>query len=223
MSSAFYLPRRLSSNDMTYTETELLAVSRYIVVLAEPGGGKTELMGSLAQQLGTTAVKANIFVNVGSAAENIPLVIDAFDELAKVDASGIYRLLAKAKAANPSHVYLSSRSSEWGNAATNAFKEMFGHPPFVTKLWEFDEAEQRAIFDHHVPGEDFVVFRNEVARFDLEPLLPNPQFLKLFADAYIESGKHFNDKRSIFAQAVVHLAKEVNPTAIPILTTEVPA
>lgn len=219
MSSAFYLPRRLSSNGMTYTETELLAASSYVVVLAEPGGGKTELMGSLAQQLGSTAVTANKFLYVVATAKNIPLVIDAFDELAKVDASGIYRLLGQAIAANPTHVYLSSRSSEWDNAATNVFKDFFGHPPLVARLREFDEAEQRAIFEHHVPGEDFTAFQTEVARFDLETLLPNPQFLKLFADAYTESERHFTDKRSIFAQAVERLAKEANPNVARINQT----
>ncbi|MES9854912.1 MAG: hypothetical protein ABW170_24155 [Candidatus Thiodiazotropha sp. L084R] len=58
--------------------------------------------------------------------------------------------------------------------------------------------------------ENFLAFRDEVGRFDLEMLLPNPQFLKLFADAYIESERYFTDKRSIFGQAVDRLAKEVN-------------
>jgi len=219
MRSTFYLPRRLYSNDNTFTETGLLAASNYVVVLAEPGGGKTELMRSLAQQLGTTAVTAAKFAYVGATAKNIPLVIDAFDELAKVDASGVYKLLSQAENANPTHVYLSSRSSEWDNAATNAFNDFFGHPPLVVRLCDFDEAEQRAIFDNHLPGEDFAAFQAEVARFDLETLLPNPQFLKLFADAYIESERHFTDKRSIFAQAVERLAKEVNPNAARINPT----
>lgn len=34
----------------------------------------------------------------------------------------------------------------------------------------------------------------------------------MFADAYIESGRHFTDKRSIFSQAVERLAKEANAT-----------
>jgi hypothetical protein len=211
MSTTLYLPRSLTDNDRTYTETELLAASKYVVVLAEPGGGKTDLMGSLAQQLGTTTVTASRFVHVGAKTKNIPLVIDAFDELSKVDASGIYQLLGKAEAVNPTHVYLSSRSSEWDNAATSAFKESFGSLPLVVRLCEFNQAEQRAIFEDHSPGEDFTAFQSEVARFDLEMILPNPQFLKLFADAYIESERQFTDKRSIFVKAVERLAKEANP------------
>lgn len=211
MSSTFYLSRTLSGNDQSYTEAALLATSNYVVVLAEPGGGKTELMGSLAEQLSTSAVTANVFTHTGANVENCPLVIDAFDELAKVDQTGIHKLLANARKINPTHVIISSRSSEWDNAATNVFNEFLGHPPLVVRLCEFDDVEQRAIFDHHVPGENFAAFQAEVGRFDLEPLLPNPQFLKLFADAYIESERHFTDKRSIFAQAVERSAKEANP------------
>lgn len=210
MNSIFYLPRRLSSNDRAYTEEALLAASNYVVVLAEPGGGKTELMGSLARQLGTSAVTANVFRHMGSDVEGCPLVIDAFDELAKVDQMGIHKLLANARKVNPTHVFISSRSSEWGNAATNAFKEFLGREPLVVRLFEFDEEEQRAIFEHHVQGENFTAFQEEIARFNLGMLLPNPQFLKLFTDAYIESERHFADKRSIFSQAVERLAKEAN-------------
>ena len=214
MTTNFYLSRRLVDSEnhgKTYSEAELLTASNYVVVLAEPGGGKTELMRSLARQLGTTAITATKFAYAGTKVNNIPLVIDAFDELSKVDNSGIYKLFSQSQAANPTHVYLSSRSSEWDNAATTAFKDFLGHLPLIVRLCEFDATEQREIFEHHVPGEDFAAFQAEVARFDLEMLLPNPQFLKLFAKAYIESERHFKDKRSIFAQAVEGLAKEANP------------
>jgi hypothetical protein len=211
MSPTFYLPRRLSANDKTYSEGELLLTSNYVVVLSEPGGGKTELLDSLAGLLGVISVSANVFSYRGGATQNSALVIDAFDELAKIDHTGINRLLANASHVNPTHVIISSRSSEWDNAATHAFVEFLGHEPLVVRLCEFDEDEQRAIFDDHATGEDFVAFRAEVARFDLDALLPNPQFLKLFADAYLESNRHFFDKRSIFSQAVERLAREVNP------------
>jgi hypothetical protein len=211
MSSSFYLQRTLTSHENSYSESGLLAASRYIVVLGEPGGGKTELMSSLADQLGSVVVTANVFGQVGAKAENSPLVIDAFDELAKVDETGIHKLLGNAHKAHPTHVVVSSRSSEWDNAATSSFEDFLGHAPLVVRLREFDEAEQRSIFKHHTPGEDFAAFQTEVTRFDLEALLPNPQFLKLFADAYVESGRHFTNKRSIFEKAVERLTKEANP------------
>jgi hypothetical protein len=104
MSSIHYLQRTLTSDEQTFSEATLLAASRYIVVLAEPGGGKTELLGSFARQLGCSVVTANLFGQVGAKSENTPLVIDAFDELAKIDATGIHKLLGHAHRAHPTHV-----------------------------------------------------------------------------------------------------------------------
>lgn len=211
MNSIFYLERNFTHGDRTYTESELLAASKYIVVLAEPGGGKTELMKSLAQKLNTSVLNASVFAYVEVDKENSPLIIDAVDEVARIDQSGIHKLLARAKASNPDGVIVSSRSSEWGLASTRIFEKFLGVSPVIVRLREFDQGEQHAIFKHHAPAEDFFAFQTEVTRFSLDMLLPNPQFLKMFTDAYLESGRRFADKRSIFALAVERLAKEVNP------------
>ncbi|MBB3440937.1 hypothetical protein [Rhizobium sp. BK379] len=210
MIDSFYLPRKLFDDQKIYSEIALLSASKYIVVLAEPGGGKTELLKSLSRQLSVPVVTANVFARIGAPEISSTLIIDAFDELAKVDAAGIHLLLGNVRKGDPTHLIISSRSSEWDNAATAAFKAFMGHEPLVVRLCEFDEDEQSAIFEQHAPGEDFPSFQNEVARFDLQALLPNPQFLKLFADAYLESGRRFTDKRSIFEQAVERLAREAN-------------
>ncbi|NAS95067.1 hypothetical protein CU664_13045 [Pseudomonas syringae pv. actinidifoliorum] len=210
MSQDFYLPRMLASDERKFTEHELMSVSAYVIVLSEPGGGKSSLLKSLAYQLNVECVTANLFSHLGAERKNGSLVIDAFDELAKIDQVGINRLLAYAKRSDPKHVIISSRSSEWGASSTKAFEEAFACTPLVVRLEEFSKAEQQSIFSHHVVGEDFMAFSDEVSRFDLESLLPNPQFLKLFADAYIESGRRFKDKNSIFSMAVERLAREVN-------------
>lgn len=210
MNLTFYLERSLSCDDKTYTETELLAASSHIVVLAEPGGGKTELMKSLARKLGSSIINASVFAFAGANEESCPLVIDAVDEVAKIDQLGIHKLLAQAKKSKPTNVIMSSRSSEWGLASTSIFEQFIGSSPLVVRLREFEQDEQKAIFEHHAVGENFSAFQAEIIRFNLEMLLPNPQFLKMFTDAYLESGRHFASKRSIFTLAVERLAKEVN-------------
>ncbi|MEG6215376.1 hypothetical protein UXO42_09495 [Enterobacter quasihormaechei] len=211
MNSTFYLERNFTHGDRTYTETELLAAFTHIVVLAEPGGGKTELMKSLARKLNTTVLNASVFAYVGADKESSALVIDAVDEVARIDQSGIHKLLALARTSEPTRVIMSSRSSEWGMASTNIFEKFLGFSPMIVRLREFDQDEQHAIFKHHAPEEDFFTFQTEITRFSLDMLLPNPQFLKMFTDAYLESGRRFADKRSIFALAVERLAKEANP------------
>lgn len=210
MNTTFYIQRKLSVNNTIYSEAELLNAFDYVVVLAEPGGGKTCVIKSFAYQLGCDVVTANMFVHLGAEVQNRPLVIDGFDELAKVDQAGIHKLLARVKLANPSKVIISTRSSEWDQSSTNTFKNSIGRTPAMARLYEFNQDEQKSIFDHHFQYEDFSAFQAEVFKFDLGILLPNPQFLKLFAGAYVESGRHFSNKRSIFIKAVTYLAKEAN-------------
>ncbi|HCM9153952.1 TPA: hypothetical protein N5K88_004123 [Enterobacter cloacae subsp. cloacae] len=208
--SSIYLERHLSDGDKTFTETALLQKSKYIVILAEPGGGKTELMKSLARKLDTETINASVLMFGGISDTNIPLLIDAVDEVATIEQGSIYKLISEVKKAKPALVIMSSRSSEWGQSSTMVFEQFLGCTPLLVRLNEFDRQQQSEIFKSHTSGEDFQNFETEISRFNLEMLLPNPQFLKMFADAYIESDKHFSDKRSIFSLAVERLAKEAN-------------
>lgn len=83
-------------------------------------------MESLARQLDARLVTANRFAHTGAELMISPLPIDASDELAKMDASDIYKMLAAAQAANPTNLVVSSRSSEWDNAANSTINEFFG-------------------------------------------------------------------------------------------------
>lgn len=208
--SSIYLERHLSDGDNTFTETALLQESKYIVILAEPGGGKTELMKSLARKLDTEIINASVLMFGGISDTNIPLLIDAVDEVATIEQGGIFKLMSEVKKTKPALVIMSSRSSEWGQSSTMVFEQFLGCSPLLVRLNEFDRQQQSEIFKSHTSGEDFQNFEREISRFNLEMLLPNPQFLKMFADAYIESNKHFSDKRSIFSLAVERLAKEAN-------------
>ncbi|MFK4765305.1 NACHT domain-containing protein [Desulfobaculum sp. SPO524] len=215
MTSNFYLPRKLRSEDHTYTEEELLRESNYIIILSEPGGGKTELLNSLAQKIETPLETATRFTITNPSRKRQPIIIDAFDELSKIETNSSYalhKLLGKAAETEPTRFIISSRSSEWDDSATKSVENFFREPPLVVRLVEFSEPEQKKIFKNHSPDEDFRNFYSEVTRFELQPLLPNPQFLKMLTDAYLESEREFTNKRSIFKLAVERLAKEVNKT-----------
>ncbi|WP_253861363.1 hypothetical protein [Pseudoalteromonas sp. SCSIO_11900] len=212
MTSNIYLQRTLENDEQIYAEDELLSVSKCVIMLAEPGAGKTEFLKSLASKANTNPVTASKYLYSSKLFRDF-LVIDALDELSKIDNCGIHKLLAKVIESKPETLIISSRSSEWSSDSTQAVIEYLECDPLVLRLREFNELEQRKIFDHHLPDEDFDNFYTEVSRFNLDVLLPNPQFLKMFADAYIESNRKFKSKSSIFEKAVEHLAKELNPSA----------
>ncbi|HAV1594967.1 hypothetical protein ACVGX7_25160 [Enterobacter hormaechei] len=209
----FYLPRILTADPVsgkTYTEDELLKASPYLIILAEPGAGKTELMHSLAQRLSTQSIEANSFRYRADNECGRPLVIDGFDELAKIDKAGIHQLLALALKAKPTHLIVSSRSSEWSHSSTSQFRKTFNVDPLVVYLCEFSQDELRTLFSYLHPNEDFDGFVREAKRFGVDVLLSNPQFLHLLAAAYSESNGHFSSREALFAQSVKYQAREDN-------------
>lgn len=203
-----YIERSLHLGDMIISEKDLLSRYEIVLVLAEPGAGKSELLRSLATRTSTAPIRASLFRHREIPAGAHALVIDALDELAKIDQSAIDQVIEKARATGAGRVVMASRSSEWDTQRTHLLKEAFGIEPAVIRLQPFTREEQRELFEQHVPGEDFARFSDEVERFELSPLLGNPQFLKLFADAYVRRGRQLVSKRQIFVDAIEKLASE---------------
>ncbi|PSE87979.1 hypothetical protein C7G75_18615 [Acinetobacter nosocomialis] len=210
MALNFYLPRKLHNDEKEFTEAEVIASFKIIIILAEPGAGKTSLLESFSEQLNAKKNTANVFLKKSILEKKSALIIDALDELVRVDQSAIYELLGKAADIAPSTLILSSRSSEWEQAYSYQIKEFFEFEPEIFRLYPFSESEQQEIFENYKPDEDFEKFQQEINKYNLNPLLPNPQFLKLLADAYIQSNYSFPDRKSIFSQAFKGLAQEKN-------------
>jgi hypothetical protein len=203
----FYIPRKLNSGDRLILDSELIGRSGVFVVLAEPGAGKSDLLDFLSESYGVIRERGNQFVHREVAAASV-LVIDALDEVARIGEEKINEIIVKARASGAATVIFASRSYTWDQARTAAVCDCFGSDPTILRLEPFDDDEQRQLFANYKPSEDFVAFKAEVERFELEPILVNPQFLKLFADAYVEGGRRFSSKKQIYADAVRRLAIE---------------
>lgn len=210
MTPNFYLPRKIYDHEKEYTELEVLEAFQIIIILAEPGAGKSSLLESFSSHLSIKKKTANIFNSRNNHDENSILIIDALDELVRIDQSAVSNLLGKAADLEPRKLIISSRSSEWEESYTSLVRDIFEIEPRVFRLFPFNESEQQQIFENYKPEENFQIFESEVKKYNLEQLLSNPQFLKIFADAYIESNRVFSDRKSIFSQAVKALAKETS-------------
>ncbi|MBY2986674.1 NACHT domain-containing protein [Rhizobium leguminosarum] len=203
-----YINRRLTIDLGHFTEREVLERGSVFVVLAEPGAGKTELLGELGRIWGVPPVRASLFRHGSQPLTKAPLIIDAVDEVAKIDQSAIDQIVVRARDACDGRVVFASRSSEWADDRTRLIKDCFGTDPVIVRIESFSDDEQKRLFESYLPGETFKAFSREVDRFGLAELLGNPQFLKLFADAYVQSGHRFSSKAQIFEDAVDRLALE---------------
>lgn len=210
MTTDFYLPRKLYDHEKEYTELAVIESFQIIIILAEPGAGKSSLLESFSSHLSIKKKTANIFNSRNNHDKHSILIIDALDELVRIDQSAVGNLLGKAADLEPEKIIISSRSSEWEESYTRLVRENFEVEPRIFRLFPFNAQEQQQIFENYKPQEDFKKFESEVKKYNLEQLLANPQFLKIFADAYIESNRFFSDRKSIFSQAVKALAKETN-------------
>jgi hypothetical protein len=203
-----YINRRLKIDEEHFSESEVLERGSVLVVLAEPGAGKTDLLREFGRILGVSPVRASIFLHRTQSPMRVPLIIDALDEAAKIDQSEVDQIVVKAQEVSNGKVIFASRSYAWDVARTRWVRECFGVDPIIVRIEPFTSDEQRLLFEAHVPGEDFAAFTAEVDRFGLSPLLGNPEFLNLFADAYIQSSRQFTSKDQIFRDAVKRLAIE---------------
>lgn len=208
--SDFYISRNLVVEEQTYNEEQLIQMGSLFLVLAEPGAGKTELLSKLGQLLGATPMRASVFRNKTFAVTDQGLVIDAMDEVARVDPLGVEGIVMKASEVGNGTVIFAGRSSEWDTAETEHVRDYFGAEPVVVRLEPFSSTEQRQLFAANFPDENFDAFIAECTRFELDALLGNPQFLLLFGEAFIQSGRHFVSKKDIYRDAVKRLAHEAN-------------
>ena len=179
-----------------------------MILLAEPGAGKTALLGSIAERVGAGRVRASAF-RPGTGGST--LVVDAFDEVARIGDARVLDILHQIRDTGPDRVLLSSRSGEWEEAKTRLVGDLFGVEPQVVQLVPLDNDEQRQLFEHLHSDWSFDAFAEDVSRFDLHHLLGNPEFLRLFAGAYVEAEGHLPSRSEVFTLAIKHLAREANP------------
>ena len=159
----FHIPRKLIIGDLRIAEGDLLTAPGVAIVLAEPGAGKTALLASLAARFGTTPVKASIFERTTAPC----IVVDAFDEVARIDPTGLHRTLKELRHTGADRTILSSRSGEWSDADTRLLHDIMGIEPILARLVPFDQDEQALLFRHRHPDASFENFLSDAARHDL--------------------------------------------------------
>jgi hypothetical protein len=209
-----YIHRRLTASSRggseSLSDTELAAKTGVIMVLAEPGAGKTELLNYLSRQLNSPLKIASVFRHEKETRDCEACIVDGLDEVARLGEEGTNDIFVKARDSGARTIVLASRSYVWDEARTQFVRDCFGQEPLLIRVEPLDQDEQRRLFETYKPEEDFSAFLEEVDRFDLGPILGNPQFMLLFADAFVQGGRRFSSKARIYKDAAEALAAERN-------------
>ena len=195
-------------------ESEILGREEPVIILGQPGMGKSTLTTALAEQEGVVRLPARTFVRRSVSRPKVEgaqvVVIDALDELpANADGEAVDRVLeALAAFGNPQFV-LSCRSFDWQNATTAAeIFEQYGHEPLVLSLEPLTREEQIRYLTEHAGADRSleVVEHFEAHHLDF---LGNPMTLQLVAELDLHNQLP-ETRKSLYERAVDHMSRERN-------------
>lgn len=214
-----YLRRRLWYVDKDgqhwLEQDDLLARPEPLIVLGEPGMGKTELLKAIGGEIGNAFCRATQLINrvrpetlIGNAKR---LVVDALDEVAaQSQGDAVDLVLQKLGQLDYPPFILSCRVAEWRSAtASGAIAEQYDFAPLEVHLEPLSRDEQlRLLSELTNDAARARVLRDHFETFGPE-FLGNPQTLELIAALPVDALPRTTV--GLFEQAIETLRKERNP------------
>lgn len=184
-----------------------------VVLLGDPGSGKSYLFREFAAAEGGEALVARAFLNLNSdtLANKSALFIDALDErrAGRGDHSTIDEIVKKLLQVGPEKVRIACRAADWlGNTDLAAFGAYFERTGgcVVLHLLPLSDGERAGVLAAQ-GVEDAAAFLTEASERGLDDLLGNPQNLKMLADV-VRKRSWPNTRSELFRSAVDILLEE---------------
>ena len=194
--------------------------SKPIVILADAGMGKTELMKELAKpsHIKTKYLSASDLVQKSVRRLNIQsdetLLIDAFDEIPSTkDSSGINSVLNKLENLNYPKFILTCRSIEWNNSNKNEIENEYKGILTANLTNLSREDAQQFLQSQGLFRENISQLITQLEENSLSSFYENPRNLALLAEIDFSAHPVPKTKAKLFELATEKLWQEVNPKA----------
>jgi predicted NACHT family NTPase len=200
--------RRIESTSSGAKEDQLRPISFYgdavnIILLGDPGSGKTHTFRECAARCGGRFVTARAFLVTPASRLGGTLFIDGLDEkrAGRNDRDTVDALVEKLFAVSPTKVRISCRAPDWlGDsdlAALRPYCELSGEP-VVLQLDRLSNDEQRVVLQAQgLSTGDANTFLGQARDRGLSDFLENPQNLIMLLDA-VQSGKWPASRKELF-------------------------
>ncbi len=213
-----YIHRRISLTDdkgkeVEYSDTEFFGIEAPLIVLGEPGAGKSELLRFASEQLDAQTYNAST-VDAGLSfndQKNV-VIIDGVDEVTAYETGvPVNKILAKLQLA--SRIILSCRAADWQDTVnTRIISQRWQQQPVVGRIMPLNGQEIIGFVNANGEGQDGLEFLREGRQRDVVDLLRNPQYLLLLLKAVKNEG--WPDTRlKLYESASLELVKE-NPDSL---------
>ena len=216
-----YVPRKLSWTDKNgrewfCSEKDLLTDIQYpLIILGDPGMGKTELMKYLEKSDKGQFFKAASFLRQrnDSIPANSLLIIDGLDEVSAMEQEDpLHNVLKKLIACGCPLFIVSCRTAEWRNTTARLdIHNEYGHTPKELKLHPLSEDQAVQILASHI-GRGKAIKSIESLRFNgLTALFENPLNLNFVATVLSRHDSLPETKFDLLEEAVAEMSRENNP------------
>lgn len=183
----------------------------FVVMLGEPGMGKSTVLGQEAQAVQAGVVTVRSFLNGATVASGVPAFLDGLDEYRSdrgQRADKVERLATRLEALALTGWRLSCRAEDWSDADRAALERAAAPGQIVVaRLETLDEQEARAILAA-IGEADPDAFRTRAGRLGATAFLENPLSIELLVRATRDTGEWPGTRFALFDNATVRLAHE---------------
>ena len=197
-------------------EDEIEGFSEPVVILGDPGLGKTTLTEALGAKPGMKYVRAGTLKRNTDPqtllAEPERIVVDGLDEIASATQGGaVEAVLEKLSAMGYPPFVLSCREVDWLGAADGIkIADDYCAPPAVLHLLPFTRNDARAFISQEFPVLDADGLLNHLAEHSIEDLYGNPLTLRMLGEAAQAEGPLPDTRAELFDRACRVMLRELN-------------
>ena len=187
-----------------------------VVILGDPGLGKTELTKMLGERPGMRYVHAGTFQRHARPDALIDdgerIVIDGLDEIAAAEPGGsIDAVLGQLSKLDYPPFILSCREADWSGATDRTkIKQDYGAVPVLLHLQPFSYEDMLAFLSSEFPGIDANGLLDHLNGRGIESLCENPLTLRMLGEVMQEEGALPDTRAELFERACRVMLEERN-------------
>ena len=197
-------------------QDDIASFRQPVVILGDPGMGKSVLASRLGECPGMTCVRAGTFVRCADPASLVTrgerIVIDGLDEIASSAPGGaVHAVLSQLSAMHHPPFIVTCREADWrGGADRVGIEEDYGHDALLLHLLPFSREDARGFLSHQFPEVDADRVLDHVANCGLEDIYKNPLTLRMLGETAREAGALPDGRGKLFERACGLMLSEKN-------------
>ena len=198
-------------------QEDVTTIAAPIVILGDPGMGKTVLARTLGNQPGMNYCRAGRFERADRpqafVARGERIVVDGLDEIASSAPGGAVDAVLRqlSKAGNPPFILL-CREADWKGATDRArIEDDYGDTPLLLHLQPFSREDALRFLSDEFPAVDAADILHHLAGRGLNSFYQNPLTLRLLGEVVERTGLLPERRAELLERACGVMLREENP------------